>query len=47
MQVIYKNKDKRSSSGGIDTVDTVICIRRVSRCLEEHVGGFGKRVIGI
>ena len=48
MQVIFEDKDERSPTGGTNPVDFVICIRRVSKCLEgQHVGRFGRRNIGI
>ena len=48
MQVIFEDKDKRSPTEGTNSVDFVICIRRVSRHLEgKHVGRFGRRNIGI
>ena len=34
MQVIFKNENKRSCSKGVDSVDFVLCTRRISRYVE-------------
>jgi len=48
MQIIYKNEDEESNSEGINLVDLVIYVRRISRCLEgEYFGRFGNRNDGI
>ncbi len=48
MQVIHKNEDERSNSGGADTMGIIICARRISRCLEgKHARRFGSRFVRI
>ena len=48
MQVIHKNEDERSNSGGADTMGIIICARRISRCLEgKHARRFGSRIVRI
>jgi len=48
MSVIYQDENKRSGSGGTDSVDSVICIRRIGRCMKrKHFGRSRERTIGI
>jgi len=48
MQIIYKNKDEGGGSRRTNSIDVVICVERISRCLEgEYIGGFGNRTIRI
>jgi len=48
MQIIYQNKDERRSSERTNTVDFVICVRKISRHLKEkYTGEFRNRDIGI
>jgi len=48
MQVVYQDKDKRSSNRGTDSVDLIIYTRRISRYIEEkYVGRPKERTIGI
>ena len=48
MQVIYKNKDKRSSGGRTDSMDSFLCIGRIGRCVEEeHLEGLERRTTRI
>ena len=48
MQVVFEDEDEGSSTRRTNPVDFVICIRRVSRCLEgKCIGRFGRRNIGI
>ena len=48
MQIIFKNKDKENNSRRLNSVDIIICIERVSRCIEgKHIRRFkisGSRV---
>ena len=38
MQIIYKDKDKRRSSGEADIVDLIIHTEKVSKCMEgKHI----------
>ena len=34
MQVIFENKDKKSNGGGPNSMNTVLCTRRISGCVE-------------
>ena len=44
MQVIFEDEDKRGSSRGTSSMDSVICTERISRCMEgEYTGRFGNR----
>jgi len=48
MQIIHKNENEKSSGGGTNPIDLIICTRRISRCMErEYTGGFGRKVIRI
>jgi len=48
MSIINQNKDERSNSGEADSMGIVICVGRISRCLEiKHIRGFRSRIIGI
>ena len=48
MQVIYKNKDKRSSDRGTDTMSIVICAGRISEYLEGKYTRRSRRgIVGI
>ena len=48
MQVIFKNENEKSCSGGVDLVDFVLCARRISRYVEgkyfERSGGRNLRI---
>ena len=39
MQVIHKDKDKKSSSRGTDLINLVIYVERISRCVERKYAG--------
>ena len=44
MQVIFEDEDERGNSGGTSSIDSLICIERVSRCVEgEYTRRFGGR----
>ena len=44
MQVIFEDKDERNNSRGTSSMDSLICIGRVSGCVEgEYTGRFGGR----
>ena len=44
MQIIFENEEKRSNSKGTNSIDTIICTGRISRCVErEYVRRFGGR----
>ena len=48
MQTILENKDERSHYGGTDSMNSVICIGRISRCMEgKCIKRFGGRRSGI
>jgi len=48
MQVIYKNENEGSNSGGADTVDLIICIEEFGRYIEgEYTRRLGRRSTGI
>ena len=48
MQTIFENEDERSNSGEANSMDTIIYIERISRCMErECVRRFGNRRIRI
>ena len=34
MQVIFENEDERSNSRESSTINTIICIERISRCMK-------------
>ena len=37
MQVIFENEDERSNSRESSTINTIICIERISRCMKEKI----------
>jgi len=39
MQIIFKDEDERGNGGGTSLMDSLICIRRISRCMEEEYTG--------
>ena len=44
MQIIFENEDERSNSKGANSMDSVICTRRISRCVKgEYVRRFEGR----
>ena len=44
MQVIFEDKDERDNSRGTSSMDSLICIGKVSGCVEgEYTGRFGGR----
>jgi len=44
MQVISENENERSNSGRTNSMDFVVCIGRISRCMEEeYARGFESR----
>ena len=44
MQIILEDEDERSYSGGTDSMDSVIYIERISRCVErKHVRRLGSK----
>ena len=48
MSIICQDENKRSSSGGANLIDVIVCIGRIGGCLEEeHIGEFGSRTIRI
>ena len=48
MQVVHIDEDKRNTSKRTNTVDTIICTGRISRCLEgKHARGLKERIIEI
>ena len=48
MQTLYQNEDERKDDRRVDSMDFVICIGNVSRCVKgEHFGRFRSRGIGI
>jgi len=48
MQTIHKNEDERGNSGRADSMGIVVCVGRVSGCMErKYVGRFGGRRNGI
>ena len=48
MQTIFEDEDKRSNGGRTGSMDIIICIKRISRCVErEYIRRFGGRTIRI
>jgi len=48
MQVVHKDEDEGDGSRGVDSVDVIICVRKISRCLEgECLREVERRRIGI
>ena len=48
MQVIHKNKNKRSCNKRINLVDIVVCTEGLSRCVErKSIGRFRSKSIRI
>jgi len=48
MQVIYKNKYKERCSGRSDSMDFIVCVRKINRYLKEkYTRRFGSRHLGI
>jgi len=48
MSIICQNEDERDGSGGADSMGIVVCVGRISRCLErKHIRGFRSRIIKI
>jgi len=48
MSIIYKNENEESSGGRANLVGIILCVERVSRCLEgEHIRRSGRRIIRI
>ena len=44
MQVIFKNKNEGNSSRRTDSIDTILCIERISEYMEgKYTEGFGDR----
>ena len=42
MQVIFENKDKKGNGGGTNSMNTVLCTRRISGCVERKcIRGLG------
>jgi len=39
MQVVFKNENEKDSGGGTNSVDSVICTRKIIRCVKEECFG--------
>ena len=48
MSIICQDENERSRSRGANLIDVIVCIGRISGCLEEeYTGEFGSRTIRI
>ena len=48
MSIICQDENERNSSREVNLINVIVCIGRISGCLEEeHIGEFGSRTIRI